>query len=258
MKAKPTVKSPWSTIRIPAQAADTSAVTPGGTSARLRVLLLAALLLLCAAAVYLSPLRQWLNPASLDTLKLWMLTTGAWGPLLFVLLTAGVVAAGAPRLWMAVLGGFAFGWWAGGALALIGTVGGCWITFGYARWLGREWVQARVGQRFMQLNNLLRQHGLVMTFVLRAAPIGNNHVSTLILALSSISWKAFVIGTALGILPTTGIYALFGSAASGGAIGRLTTATLLLVTLSGIYYLLASRSTLVRDTLTALSHKKSP
>ncbi len=157
---------------------------------------------------------------------------------------------------MAALGGFAFGWFAGAALALVGTLGGCWVAFTYARWLGREWVQARVGKRLTKLNDLLQRHGIVMTLVLRSAPIGNSHVSNLMLALSPISRGSFMIGTALGVLPATVIYALFGSAASGSTIGRLTTAALLLVTLSGIYYLLASRSTLMRDTLTVLSNKK--
>ncbi len=220
------------------------------------MLALAALVVTCAAVVYLSPLRQWLHPASLHELKQWIATTGAWGPLLFTLLTTIVVAAGVPRLWMAALGGFAFGWLTGAALALIGTLGGCWITFTYARWLGREWVQARIGKRFTELNDLLRRHGIMMTLVLRTAPIGNSHVSNLMLALSPISRGAFLIGTALGVLPTTVIYALFGSAASGSTVGRATTAILLLVTLSGVYYLLASRTTLVRETLAVLSNKK--
>ncbi len=220
------------------------------------MLALAALVVTCAAIVYLSPLRQWLHPASLDELKQWIASMGAWGPLIFTLLATAVVAAGVPRLWMAALGGFAFGWLMGAALALIGTLGGCWVTFTYARWLGREWVQARIGQRFTGLNDLLRRHGIVMTLVLRAAPIGNSHVSNLMLALSPISRGAFLIGTALGVLPTTVIYALFGSAASGSTIGRATTAILLLVTLSGVYYLLASRTPLVRQTLAVLSNKK--
>jgi len=217
--------------------------------------LLIALLLVCVAIVYLSPLRQWLKPASLDTLKKWIISQGAWGPLIFVLLAAAGVAIGAPRLWMTALGGFAFGWLAGGALALTGSLGGSWLTFGYARYLGREWVQARVGRRLNRVNELIQQHGIMVTFVMRAAPIGNNYASTLILAVSPISPGSFLLGTALGILPSTAIYALFGSAASGGAIGRLTTAALLLLTLSGVYYVLARRSTLVRDALKAFSQK---
>jgi uncharacterized membrane protein YdjX (TVP38/TMEM64 family) len=209
-----------------------------------------------AVTVYLSPLRQWLNPAHLDILKWRIVSLGAWGPLLFTLLTMVVVALGAPRVWMAALGGFAFGWLAGATLALIGTLVGCWVTFTYARWLGRDWVQAKMGQRLTPLNDLIQRHGTVMTLVLRSAPIGNNHVSNLLLALSPIARGPFLLGTSLGVLPTTVIYALFGSAATGSTIGRLTTAALLLVTLSGIYYLLAAHSTLVRDTLTVLSNKK--
>lgn len=205
--------------------------------------------------VYLSPLRQWLSPASLDTLKLWIASMGSWGPFIFVLLTTVAVAIGAPRMWMAALGGFAFGWLAGGALALVGTLGGCWVTFTYARWLGNEWVQARIGKRLTKLNDLVRRHGIVMTLVLRFAPIGNSHVSNLMLALSPVSRQSFLIGTTLGVLPTTVIYALFGNAASSSPLGYLLMAVLLLLTLSGIYYLLARRSTLVRDTLRILSNQ---
>ncbi|ETW99141.1 MAG: hypothetical protein ETSY1_16115 [Candidatus Entotheonella factor] len=250
------MKSQAHTTLAPSEAADTSTLNPARSSPLLRMLLLAALLITCAAAVYLSPLQQWLNPDSLEPLKGWIASMGAWGPLIFTLLTTVVVAVGAPRIWMAALGGFAFGWSAGAALALVGTLGGCWVTFTYARWLGREWVQARIGKRLTKLNDLLQHHGVVMTLVLRAAPIGNSHLSNLMLALSPISRGSFLIGTALGVLPTTVIYTLFGSAASGSTIGRLTTAALLLVTLSGVYYLLASRSTLVRNTLTVLSNKK--
>ena len=256
MRALYTVKRQWRAVGVSSTATDGSALRPGGLALWLRALLLSVLLLACVVVVYLSPLRQWLNPASPDTLKQWIMSQGAWGPFVFVLLSAVGVAMGAPRLWMAILGGFAFGWLAGGALALVGSLGGCWMAFGYARYLGREWVQVRVGQRLNRVNELIQRHGMTVTFVLRAAPIGNNYASTLILALSPVSQGSFLLGTALGILPTTGIYALFGSAASGGAIGRLTTAALLLLTLSGVYYILASRSTLVRDAMTALSQKK--
>ena len=247
---------PWRAASDPPATTDAAILRPSGVALWLRPLLLFALLLVCVGIVYLSPLRQWLNPASLDTLKKWIISQGPWGPLIFVLLAVAGVSIGAPRLWMTALGGFAFGWLAGGALALIGSLGGSWLTFGYARYLGREWVQARVGRRLNRVNELIEQHGMTVTFVMRASPIGNNYASTLILAVSPISPGSFLLGTALGILPSTAIYALFGSAASGGAIGRLTMAALLLLTLSGIYYVMASRSTLVCDALKALSLKK--
>ena len=250
------MKSRSQTAWVLSQADDISVSPPRNASPLLRMLLLIALLTACAAMVYFLPLQQWLHPASIETLKAWIASLNGWGAPVFTLLTVVVVAAGAPRVWMAALGGFAFGWLAGSALALVGTLGGCWVTFTYARWLGREWVQARLGKRLTKLNDLLQRHGIVMTLVLRSAPIGNNHVSNLMLALSPISRSSFLIGTALGVLATTVIYALFGSAASGSTMGRITAAALLLVTLSGIYYLLASRSTLVRDALTVMSNKK--
>jgi uncharacterized membrane protein YdjX (TVP38/TMEM64 family) len=205
------------------------------------------LVLTLAAIVYVSPLRQIFHPASLAATKAWVLAQGPWAPLVFVLLTAIAVAAGLSRLLMAVLGGAMFGWFAGGIWALLGTLVGCWITFTYARWLGYEWIQARIGPRLSRLNETFRSHGLLMTFVLRCVPVGNCYAMNLILACSPISRRAFLLGTFPGLLPTTFIYALLGSAADGSVLVRVATASLMLVALGIACTLMASRSTWVWD-----------
>ncbi|MDH3603601.1 MAG: VTT domain-containing protein [Candidatus Tectomicrobia bacterium] len=223
---------------------------------RRRILLLSGLLLLLAAVVYLSPLRQVFHPAARSALEAWIVALGPWAPFMFVLMTAMVVAAGAPRLLMAVLGGAVFGWFAGGMLTLLGTLIGCWITFTYARWLGYDWLQARLGPRLSRFNAVFRRHGFLMTFGLRCAPVGNCHMMNLMLAFSPISCRAFLLGTMCGVLPTTTLYALFGSAAGGSWFLRVTTASVLLIALGLIYTLIASRSQRVRDILTQFANQK--
>lgn len=223
---------------------------------RRRMLILSGFLLILAAAVYLSPLRRVFHPASLSALEVWILALGPWAPLVFVGLTALVVAAGAPRLLMAVVGGAVFGWFAGGLLTLLGTVVGCWVTFTYARWLGYAWLQARLGQRLSRFNDVLRRHELLMTFGLRCAPVGNCHLMNLMLAFSPISCRAFLLGTTFGVLPTTIIYALLGSAAGGIWLLRVTIASGLLIALGLIYTLMASRSPRAREILTLFAKQR--
>jgi uncharacterized membrane protein YdjX (TVP38/TMEM64 family) len=223
---------------------------------RRRMLILSGLLLILATVVYLSPLRQVFRPASLLVLEAWILALGPWAPLVFVGMTTIVVAAGAPRLLMAIVGGAVFGWFAGGLLTLLGTLAGCWITFTYARWLGYEWLQARFGQRLSRFHDVLRRHEFLVTFVLRCAPVGNCHLMNLMLAVSPISCRAFLLGTTFGVLPTTTIYALLGSAASGSWLLRVTLASVLLVALGLVYTLVASRSARVRDILTPFANPK--
>ena len=221
---------------------------------RRRFLILVGLLLILAAIVYLSPLRQLLHPSSLAAIQAWIISRGAWAPLVFMLMTAAVVSAGAPRLLMAVLGGAVFGWLAGGMFTLVGTLAGCWITFTYARWLGYDWIQARLSLRLTKLSETFRHHGLLMTIALRCAPVGNCHVMNLLLSVTPISPWAFLAGTACGILPTTIIYALFGSAASGSVLIRVTTASLMLIALGLIYAVIASRSKRVRGLVAELTN----
>jgi uncharacterized membrane protein YdjX (TVP38/TMEM64 family) len=221
-----------------------------------RMLILSGLLLMLAAVVYLSPLRQVFHSAFLSALEAWILALGPWAPLVFVGMTTIVVAAGAPRLLMAVVGGAVFGWYAGGLLTLVGTLAGCWITFTYARWLGYEWLQARLGQRLSRFNDVLHRHEFLITFALRCAPVGNCHIMNLMLAFSPISCRAFLLGTTFGVLPTTTIYALLGSAAGGSWLLRITIASVLLIALGLVYTLLTSRSPRVRDVLTLFANRK--
>lgn len=204
--------------------------------------MLAGVLLALTAVVSLSPLRQVLEPSSVTTIQAWIVTYGTWAPCVFILMTAGAVASGAPRLLMAVLGGVIFGWLEGGLLTLGGTLVGCGITFTYARWLGYDWIQSRLSVRLSKLSEIFRRHGLLMTVALRCAPVGSCHMMNLILAVTPISPWTFIVGTACGVLPTTMIYTLFGSAVSGSIFVRVATGSLMLVVLGLMYTVIVSRS----------------
>ena len=226
-----------------------------------RAAVLAAIVAAGAIAVYASPLHRLLSLSGVAEMRGWIVSTGSWAPGAFVLATAGGVAFGAPRLLFAAVAGLAFGWLAGTALALVGTLAGCLVTFGYARRLGRSWIQTRRGSRLERIDGAFRNHGILASLAIRAAPIGNCHAANLLMAVSPISLRDFVVGTTLGILPETVIYSLFASAATQGSIGsglkRAVVAGMLIVSLGTLHLLIVRRSAVARDVVSTLA-KENP
>ena len=144
-----------------------------------RPLLLLALVVGCLLLVYASPLRELLSPSHYGDLRSRIDGWGVWAPVFFVLACAGGIGIGAPRLAFAAIGGLAFGWWEGFLLAQIGTLGGCLLNFGWARWLGRSWVERRVGRRLGRLLDKVARRPIATNVMLRVCPVGNNFLLNL-------------------------------------------------------------------------------
>ncbi len=151
------------------------------------------------------------------------------GSLLF--LAVGTLAAGLgfPRQAVAFLGGYAFGFAAGGALATLSNLLGCMLNFFYARWLGRAFVQRRFPGRMRKLDAFLHQHPFTMTLVIRLLPVGHNASTNLLAGVSSVRALPFFAATLLGYLPQNLVFALAGSGVDLDPGLRLTLATLLFV-----------------------------
>jgi uncharacterized membrane protein YdjX (TVP38/TMEM64 family) len=133
------------------------------------------------------------------------------GELLFVGIGALVAAIGLPRQLVCFLGGYGFGLIEGTLLGLLASVLGCVGTFYYARLLARHLVLARFAQRIARLDDFLRDNTLGMTLLARLLPVGSNLVNTLIAGVSSVRALPFFVGSALGYLPQTLVFALAGS-----------------------------------------------
>jgi uncharacterized membrane protein YdjX (TVP38/TMEM64 family) len=135
-----------------------------------------------------------------------------WGPL------APVIFLGAwvlrpfvffPTILLFVGGGLAFGALWG---TLYSTVGGTLagvLTFGLARALGREFVQARLQDRFPQLHEERWGPGLV--FVLNLIPIVPITAINYGAGLSRIGLASFTLAVIAGLAPRAFAYSFFGS-----------------------------------------------
>ena len=146
---------------------------------------------------------------------------GAAGEALFVLGGALATALGAPRQVVAFLGGTAFGALGGGALALLAQALGCAAAFGWARLVGRDWAERRLrgrfGRRLRPLHDALAGAPFGATVALRLLPVGNNLAVNLLAGLSAVPAAPFLLGSALGYVPQTAVFALLGD---GVAVDR--------------------------------------
>ncbi|WP_210247316.1 TVP38/TMEM64 family protein [Blastochloris sulfoviridis] len=136
---------------------------------------------------------------------------GISGEAIFVAVGAVFTAAGLPRQLICFLAGYAFDVTLGTALALLASVGGCVLAFGYARLLGRAIVQHRFPRRIAAIDRVLHGNTFSMTLLLRLLPVGSNLITNLAAGVSSVRMMPFVAGSALGYLPQTLVFALAGS-----------------------------------------------
>jgi uncharacterized membrane protein YdjX (TVP38/TMEM64 family) len=136
---------------------------------------------------------------------------GLNGALLFLLMGGLFTAIGLPRQVIAFLGGYAFSVWLGMLLGALAALLGCMLSFAYARFFGKGFLRARLGERARRFDRFVHDHPFSMTVLIRLLPVGSNLLTNLAAGISSIRPAYFFSGTLLGYLPQTLVFALVGS-----------------------------------------------
>ena len=177
---------------------------------RLRWIVLGVLVVLVAAAL-LSGLHDYLN---LDYLKQRRSELIAYrdahpvAAMLYYVLTYVVVTGlslpGAAILTLAA--GAMFGLLWGTLLASIGSTFGATIAFLASRFLFRDIVQSRFGDRLHAINAGVERDGAFYLFTLRLVPLFPFFVVNLLMALTPIRVITFLLVSQVGMLPATAVY----------------------------------------------------
>ena len=158
---------------------------------------------------------------------------GMSGELLYIGVGGIATALAVPRHIVSFLGGYAFGLGLGTALALLATELGCALTFFYARLVARPLVSARLGARVRRIEDFLAAEPFLMTLLIRLLPVGNNFATCLAAGVSRVPARPFLLGSLLGYLPQTFVFALAGSGIEMGGGLRVAFAVLFFV-VSGV------------------------
>lgn len=140
-----------------------------------------------------------------------VLARGATGIAVFIAVSGLFIAIGLPRQIFCFLGGYAYGFVIGTALAVAATTAGCIATFYYARLLGRDSLRRRFGRRLRRFDHVLERHPFSATLVVRLIPIANNFVVNLMAGVSSVRALPYFVSSAIGFVPQTLVFVLVGT-----------------------------------------------
>ena len=172
-----------------------------------RMLLFGLAIAAVLVALHATPLRH--QVTDFQSWKQALRDTGAAAPLVFFALNVLAVAVGVPRLALCAIAGMLFGFDRGVCPAHFGALAGSYLTFLFARWGGRGWVQRRL-QRHTRLHGLF-QHPTTLGIVLvRQMPVAGI-VINLLLGMTNVRQRVFITGSFLGLLPGSLAATLVGS-----------------------------------------------
>jgi uncharacterized membrane protein YdjX (TVP38/TMEM64 family) len=185
------------------------------------------LLVLAVAAAWASGLTHWLNWSTLarnqSELAAWVQTHPIAAPCLYLLAYAIVVALSLPEAAVvSVAGGLLFGTAFGGMLAVVASSLGAMVLFLAVRHHLAPAIAARGGRLIERIRTELARDGLSYLLAIRLVPAFPFWLVNLAAALSGMRLLPFTIGTVIGIIPATFVYASIGAGvgkvlADGGA-----------------------------------------
>ncbi len=137
---------------------------------------------------------------------------GGYAAILFVLIYTMLMLLGFPSNVMSVVGGAVFGLVWGTVWSLMGATLGAIGAFWVARYLLRDWAEARFGQHpaLSRFNQTISHNSLSFVLAVRLTPLSPFSLVNFLFGLTSIDLKPYGIGTFVGIIPLTLAYTWLG------------------------------------------------
>lgn len=194
-----------------------AALPPDGRgTAPLRRLVPLAILLVLVLLFVATGLHRWLSLAALREHHAMLAGLVASRPVLaaltFMLLYAGIVALSVPgAAALTLAGGFLFGSLPGTALVVVGATAGAVAVFLIARTALGETLQHRAGPWLARMEGGFAENALSYLLVLRLIPLFPFFIVNIVPALLGVRLRTYAIGTLLGIIPGTYVYATVGA-----------------------------------------------
>lgn len=152
------------------------------------------------------------EPQFAQRLNQHLASLGPWAPAWFFGLKILTVLFALPSAPVTVAGGLMFGFVEGLALNVGAATVGAALTFWLSRTLGRFEVEKRLKGRVQQLDQQLGTHGFWAMLFLRLVPLFPFNAINYGAGLTRISFRAYLAGTFLGILPGAAVFTGLGVA----------------------------------------------
>ncbi|UUM29738.1 TVP38/TMEM64 family protein [Vibrio japonicus] len=105
-----------------------------------------------------------------------------------------------------LLGAALFGFWVSLFLVSFASTIGATLAFLSSRFLLREWVQSKFGNKLQAINQGVERDGAFYLFSLRLIPVFPFFLINLLMGLTPISVSRYYLVSQLGMLPGTAVY----------------------------------------------------
>ncbi|MBU2895416.1 TVP38/TMEM64 family protein [Vibrio hepatarius] len=105
-----------------------------------------------------------------------------------------------------LLGAALFGFWTSLLLVSFASTIGATLAFLSSRFLLRDWVQSKFGEKLKAINEGVAKDGAFYLFSLRLIPVFPFFLINLLMGLTPISTARFYLVSQLGMLPGTAVY----------------------------------------------------
>lgn len=162
-------------------------------------------LLATAVPVYL---LGGIDPAKL---QFWLKSAGSWAPVIYIAVYILATLLLLPSTALNLTGGAIFGPWLGAFWTSIGAILAAIAAFAFTRGVGREAVAKRLAGRWQAMDAEVQRGGLFYMFAIRLLPLMPYGLVNFAAGLTSVTFKDYVLGTALGTLPGVLPFVLLGS-----------------------------------------------
>lgn len=166
-----------------------------------------------------TPVGSWLKPENLQALKQ---QAGIFAPLGYIFIYFLATLLGVPATILTLSAGALFGVFWGAFWTVIGATLGATAAFLVARFVAGDWAKQQFegGDRLRQLSQGIEENGFWFALSIRLAPVFPFNAINYLFGLTPISLPAYVLATAIGIIPGTLAYAWLGQSGLAAATGR--------------------------------------
>ena len=133
---------------------------------------------------------------------------GNWAALAYIGLFALLPAFFFPVAVLALAGGLLFGLWWGSLYTFLGAILNCTLMFLLARYAGREKVEQLMERKLSplwqsRLQSLNSSGGFLLLVILRLIPAVPYNLINYAFGLTAMSYRTYILGSAIGIIPGT-------------------------------------------------------
>ncbi len=173
-----------------------------------------ALLILVAGLVVAYIHRAEIHPVAIRD----MLARSPLSPLIFIALQIAASLLFVPRTVLGLAAGLLFGLVWGSVLAIVGAMAGAAAGFALVRWLGARGT-LDMTPAIGKLVERAEHGGWRSVAIVRLAPIPHSLANTA-MALTNISWRHYLAGSLVGMLPMTVVQVWIGASGEAALRGK--------------------------------------